>query len=249
MRLLGYSGPPPPPQHLVLANTANSSRHQSRSTSKAGSRRSSKGQLTNNDNGKEVLGADGAPLSPRQAAAIELMSLGYADSTVTRFAAMALANLTAAHPSCQDLTVKCGGLAPLVALSSAHIQPPLVDPSVTSQTDKDGAYSGRSSRQLASTSSSSSSRGSSSSSPSSNALALPESEAPPPPPPRPTAEEESVRYAGLALCNLAAHKQHRVDIVRAGALRPLVLSLAPESQKRLESRRAAALALYNVRKQ
>jgi len=240
VRLLGYSGPLP--EHLTLTTAAaiGNSRNHSRSTSKSGSRRSSKGQMNINNGSNEVLGPDGAPLSPRQAAANELMSLGYADPTVTRFAAMALANLTAAHPSCQDLTVKSGGLAPLVALSSAHIQPPLEDPSeltTTTNSQKGKSVS----------SPSSSTRGISSSSSSSKALALPESKAPPPPPTRPNAEEESVRYAGLALCNLAAHKQHRVDLVRAGALRPLVLSLAPEAQKRQESRRAAALAFYHVR--
>src|SRR5690606_8530498 len=54
---------------------------------------------------------------------------------------------------------------------------------------------------------------------------------------------DCARYAGMAVCNLAAHRLNRVVIVEHGAVPHLVVMAQTE---RLENRRAALLALYDV---
>jgi hypothetical protein len=49
--------------------------------------------------------------------------------------------------------------------------------------------------------------------------------------------------AGMTLCNLAANRHNRLAIVKHGGLRPLAKMA---TSNKLESQRAAALALYNL---
>ena len=131
----------------------------------------------------------------------------YVDPIVTRNAAMALANLTSADTSCQDLAVASKGLEPLVALASALLPPP---PPQSPNRDP-------SRRQTFALASPLSSGASVSSRGSSLALLPPGSPSRPvtaPPPERPPPDKDAVRYAGLALSNLTTNRKHRVDIVR-----------------------------------
>ena len=185
---------------------------------------------------------------------------GWIDVLVTRNAAMSLVNLLGADKGCQDACVAAGGLPALVGLASASLPSP-------EPPSRAGSRSGSRRPTLASPSQTRAvalaSSGSSVGSGDASLSQVSAGSGQPPfvgaqtlgtrpgsregtTNPRPAPDPDAVRYAGLALSNLSTNRKHRVDIVRAGGLRPLVRAMGHASVGRLELRRGAAVALYNL---